>query len=225
MTRAVILFVLAPLAFAQGPNQRRVQAVGTASITIKPDQARISVGVTTNAATAQEAAAQNATQVDAVIKALTALIGSKGSIKTTSYSITPVYRTPAGQTQSQLAGYSANNTVQVSMNDLTIIGQVIDTAVQAGATNIGSPLFTLQDPDPVRQQALTAAAKQARSDADAIAAGLGARVGQVVSAQEGATYTPLRDATLTAGAGTTPTPIQPGTLEISATVTITAELQ
>jgi uncharacterized protein YggE len=108
--------------------------VGTASITIKPDQTRISVGVTTTAATAQEAAARNASQVDAVIKALTALIGSKGSIKTTSYSINPVYRTTPGQTQAQLVGYSANNTIEVSVNDLTIIGQVIDTGVQAGAT-------------------------------------------------------------------------------------------
>ena len=222
MSKAVILFLLAPLVWAQAPMARRIQAVGTASITIQPDQVRISVGVTTTAATAQDAAAQNSTQVAAVIKAVTALVGSKGSIKTTSYSISPVYRTTNGQ--SQLAGSSANNTIQVSVNDLTIIGQVIDTAVQAGATNDGSPQFTLQDPEPVRQQALAAAAKQARSDANAIASGLGASVGRVIDAQEGASYTPLRDTNVTAGAAPT-TPIQPGALEISATVTITAELQ
>jgi uncharacterized protein YggE len=82
----------------------------------------------------------------------------------------------------------------------------------------------LQNPDPVRQQALTAAAKLARADADAIAAGLGLRVGQVVSAQEGATYEPVRDSNPTGGVATV-TPIQPGALEISATVAITAELQ
>ena len=224
MFRAVILFALTPLLFAQTPITRRIQAVGTASITIKPDQVKISVGVTTTAATAQEASAQNAAQVNAVISAVTALIGAKGSIKTTSYSISPVYRTPQGQTQAQLAGYSANNTIEVSVNDLTIIGQVIDTAVQAGATNIGSPLFTLQNPDPVRQQALAAAAKQARADADSIASGLGMRVGQVVTAQEGASYTPVAMSNVAAAAPTT-TPIQPGALEISATVTITAELQ
>ena len=222
MSRAAILFLLAPLAWAQPPVARRIQAVGTASITIKPDQARISIGVTTTAATAQDAASQNSTQLDAVIKAVTALIGSKGSIKTTSYSLSPVYRTVGGQ--SQLAGFSANNTIEVSLNDLTIIGQVIDTAVQAGATNVGSPQFTLQNPDPVRQQALAAAAKQARSDADAIASGLGGRVGQVISAQEGANYTPVANTNVIAGAAPT-TPIQPGALEISATVTITAELQ
>lgn len=222
MLRAIALFlVLVPIVSAQA---RRIQAVGTASITIKPDQVRIVVGVVTSASTAQQAASQNATQVDAVIKAVTQLIGSKGTIKTVSYSIHADYRTPAGQTQSQLVGYTTTNSIEVSANDLSLIGPVIDAAVQAGANSIGSPTFTLQDPEPVRMQALSAAAKQARAHADAIAAGLGGKTGNVVSAQEGASYTPVNANRLDTIAGAA-TPIHPGTLEISATVTISVELQ
>ena len=217
---AVLVLSILPLASAQTP--RRIQAVGTASITIKPDQARITVGVRTSAATAQDAASQNATQVDAVIKAVTQLIGSKGSLKTVSYSISPDYRTV--NQQSQLVGYIVTNSLEVSVNDLSLIGPVIDVSVQAGANSVGSPTFTLQDPQPVRQQALSAAAKQARADADAIAAGLGGKTGAVISAQEGATYTPVNSNSLTATAGVA-TPVQPGALEISATVTIVVELQ
>lgn len=207
---------------APAQTPRRIQAVGTASITIKPDQARITVGVRTSAGTAQEAASQNSTLVDAVIKAVMQVIGGKGSLKTVNYSITPDYRTNNGQ--SQLVGYIVTNSIEVSVNDLSLIGPVIDAAVQAGANSIGSPTFTLQDPEPVRQQALSAAAKQARAHADAIASGLGGKTGAVISAQEGASYTPLTVNAPSATVGVS-TPIQPGTLDISATVTIMVELQ
>ncbi len=221
MSKFIVVFCsLLSLAGAQTP--RHIQAVGTASITIKPDQARITVGVRTSASTAQDAASQNSASVDAVIKAVTQVIGGKGSLKTVSYSITPDTRTVNGQ--SQLVGYIVTNSIEVSANDLTLIGPVIDAAVQAGANSIGSPTFTLQDPEPVRQQALSAAAKQARAHADAIAAGLGGKTGAVISAQEGASYTPLTVNSLGATASVS-TPIQPGTLDISATVTIMVELQ
>ena len=216
----LLLTVLSAAASAQ--TTRRIQAVGTASITIKPDQARIIVGVRTSAATAQDAASQNSTLVDAVIKAVTQVIGGKGSLKTVNYSITADYRANNGQ--SQLVGYIVTNSIEVSVNDLSLIGPVIDAAVQAGANSVGSPTFTLQDPEPVRQQALSAAAKQARAHAEAIASGLGGKTGAVISAQEGASYTPLTANAAGATAGVS-TPIQPGTLDISATVTLMVELQ
>jgi uncharacterized protein YggE len=156
-----------------------------------------------------------------MLKQLTGLLGSRGSIKTISYHISANHRTIPGQ-PAQIVGYTASNTAEVSVNDLTLIGRVIDTAVQAGANTVGGPRFTLQNPEPAIQQALTAAGKQARGRADAIAAGLNGRTGIVLTAEEGFSYTPIAaDRSTTAAV---PTPIQPGTLEISATVTIEVEL-
>jgi uncharacterized protein len=216
------LFLFAALLGAQ-PGQRRIQAVGTASITIKPDQARVSLSVNTSATTAADATSQNATTTTNVINAVSRLIGTKGTLKTTSYSLRPDYRTV--QNTTQLVGYTVTNSIEVSVNDLNLIGPVIDTGVQAGATSVGSPQFTLQNPEPVRQQALTAAGKAALADAEAIAAGLGGRAGAVVSAQEGSSYSPIVNNNLGVTAGATPTPIQAGALEISATVTVVVELR
>src|SRR5258707_15757830 len=102
-----IFLALAPMLCAQTPLPRRVQAIGTASLTITPDQARITVGVVTSAPLAVDAAAQNATEVAKVIAAVTQLIGTKGSIKTISYSVSPNYRTVPGQPSPQLVGYTA----------------------------------------------------------------------------------------------------------------------
>ena len=59
-----------------------VRATGEGVISIRPDQAKVNVGVVTNAATAEEASNQNATQTEAVIKALTGVLGSASPIRT-----------------------------------------------------------------------------------------------------------------------------------------------
>ena len=46
------------------------------------------------------------------------------------------------------------NTVEVTMNDLSLIGRAIDAASQAGANNVQGLRFALQDQEPSRQQAL-----------------------------------------------------------------------
>jgi uncharacterized protein YggE len=82
--------------------------------------------------------------------------------------------------------------------------------------------FGLQNPEPYEEQALGQAAKQAQAHANAIAAGLGAKTGVVLSAQEGAMVTPLA----VSGVSTTaiPTPIQTGKVTVSAYVTISVQL-
>jgi uncharacterized protein len=64
--------------WAQGAQSPRhaVGASGTATVSAKPDQAKLDIGVVTQAATAQDAAAQNATQVDAVLAQLRAILGA-----------------------------------------------------------------------------------------------------------------------------------------------------
>jgi len=62
---------------------------------------------------------------------------------------------------------------------------LIDAANQAGANIVGGLSVGLQNPEPLLEQALTLASKQATAQAAAIAAGLGSKLGAVLSAQEG----------------------------------------
>jgi len=195
-----------------------VQANGSATLMAKPDQAQLDVGVVTNGTTAQDAAQQNASLSNTVQAALGKVLGSAGTLQTVSYSVTPRYSATVNQ-PSVIVGYTATNTVQVTTTDLSLIGLLIDSANQAGANSVGGLSFGLQNPEPLVEQALTLATKQAAAHAAAIAAGLGAKLGAVLSAQEGSSYTPIVVGAASA-AGPVTTPVQTGTVTVYATVTI-----
>ena len=209
--RAAIIIAAVAAGVLTAQTIATIEAQGAATIAVNPDQAQISVSVITNGPTAQAAAQANATTSTAVQNALKAL-NPAPTIQTTGYSVYPQY------TGAQvLTGYTASNTVQVTTVDLSSIGSLIDTANQAGANSVSGITFGLQNPDPLKQQALTQASKQARAHADAIAAGLGGKIGAVVSGVEGSTFTPVYAGV----AAATTTPIQTGQVSVTANVTIT----
>jgi hypothetical protein len=225
MPRILPLFLLLPLAgtaiFAQTVAAGSIQATGTATLNVQPDQVQLDVTVLTQANTAAQAGQQNATQTNAMIAALNQVLGKSGTIQTIGYSIYPRYSTAAGQT-STIVGYTAQNTVQVTAYDLTLSGPLIDAANQAGAGSVGGLSFGLQDSEPSRLQALSQAGKDAQSHAAAIASGLGAKVGPVISAVEGSSSSyPVVTGTAAASATT---PVLSGTVSVSAAVTITVQL-
>ena len=224
MHRFLRLLVCLPLlagALLAQTSPGAIQAVGSATISVDPDQAQLAVGVVTQGATAQDAGQQNASLTTTVLNALKGVLGTAGTIQTIGYSISPRYSTTQGQT-SAIIGYTASNTVEVTSFDLSLIGRLIDTANQAGANSVGNLSFSLQNPEPVMEQALGQAAKQAQAHTNAIATGLGAKTGVVLSAQEGATVTPIVIAGALAAAP--PTPIQTGTVSVTASVTISVQL-
>ena len=222
MRKAIVLIAaaLAAATVSAQPAPGTVQASGSATLSVNPDQVRLDVSVMTQGATAQQAAQQNATQTTAVINALKQVLGASGSVQTISYAVNPRYNTTPGQSD-MIVGYTATNTLRVMSNDLTLPGALIDTANQAGATNVGNLAFGLQNSDPYIQQALTAAAKQALAHAAAIAAGLGGKTGAVISAQESSSYSPIVTPGIAAGAQT---PVLTGTVSVSANVAVTVQL-
>jgi uncharacterized protein YggE len=220
-TSLVFTLLLAVTAWAQ-TSVRVVRAVGTSTLSAKPDQVKVDIGVVTTASTAQEAAAQNASRTDAVIAAIQKVLGSSGDIQTIAYSVTPNYKQPLpGSTEAPvLTGFTVTNIIEVTSSALGSIGSIIDAATQAGANSVQSLRFGIKDDEPLRAQALSSAAKEARAHAEAIAGGLGLRLGAVSYAQEGAQVIPVQT---TAGAASA-TPVIPGLVQVSATVTADFEL-
>lgn len=221
-TIAASVLLAQPLAWAQ-VTPRVVRATGESTVSVKPDQAKINIGVNTTAATAQEAAALNASQMDALLDRLKQALGGSGETRTINYSITPNYRYATGQPP-VLAGFTCANTVEATTNDLSRVGGIIDAAAQAGANNIAGLSFGLKNDEPVKSQALAAAARQARAHAEAIATGLGARLGAVSSAQEGAVYSALPLDARSTTAAAPATPIETGFVQVRAVVTVDFEL-
>lgn len=220
-----LLVCLAAAAPAQLLRRPSVRASGQATVSSKPDLLRLTIGVTTQAATAQEASDQNAAVVTRVIAALQAVIRATGELKTVGYSVSPLYRNLPDGTQT-VTGYRVNNTVDVFTSDLSLGGRLIDAGIQAGATNVQSLRFSLKDSEPARLEALRLATMTARRRAEAIATGLNARLGHVLSAEEGGSgvVVGLETRALAPGAGATPTPIETGLVDVSASVSLEIEL-
>ena len=211
---------------SQDKNPRpSIRVTGEATITTKPDQGEIDVGVVTQAQTAQDAATQNAQKVEAVLSALRKAIGAGADIKTVGYSLNPNYRYPERGGQPTITGYTASNTVQVKTRDLAQVGKIIDVATQAGANNIQALRFTLKDEQAARAQALKEAALKARTKADALASALGLRVQRVLFVEEHIQGGPIPVYTRAAmEAGAAQTPVEPGTIDVRATITLTVEV-
>jgi uncharacterized protein len=218
------------LAFAQDIPDKAVhpsiRVSGEATVTVKPDQAEISIGVVTQGTTAQTAANQNAQKQDAVISQLRKALGASGDIKTIGYSISPNYRYPKEGGQPSITGYTASNIVQVKLSNLELVGKVIDLATESGANNIQALRFALKDETAVRIQALREASTKARMKADAIAGALGLKIIRVLHVDEGGQVTslPVNGRAFAEMAALAPTPVEAGTIDVRATVTLTVEV-
>ena len=220
--RFLPVLILTALASAQIVPRPSIRVSGEGSVTAIPDQASISVGVVNQAPTAEQATDENAQKVTNVIAEVRKVIGGAGQVQTVSYSLSPVYTTPRDGSQPMIVGYTASNTVEVT-SDLTVTGKVIDAATRAGANRVYGLTFGLKDPAPAQGEALKRAAQRARQEADAIAAGLNVRTGNVLSAAEAGASTPILARTLVAGAAAS-TPVEPGLVSSRATVTIEVEI-
>ena len=220
---ALLAPVLAQPAPRGGPPS--VRATGEGSVTVKPDQAIVSIGVITQAATADAAASQNATQVTILLDRLKKELGSNGELRTSGYSLSPNYHypTPPASGSPTISGYTASNTVQATTRDLPSVGRLIDAATRAGANHVQGIQFMLRDEQPARAQALKQAAQAARANAEAIAAALGVRVVGLRSA-ETALAEPIRPRVMFEAAARASTPVEPGTVDIRATVTVTLDV-
>ena len=196
---------------------------GTATVEAPPDQATVNIGVVTKAISAEEAAGRNAAQVKQVLEAVKAVIGKNGKIQTRNYSVYP-QRDNRGR---EITGYSAQNSVMVTIFSIDDVGEVLDAATGSGSNQINGITFGLRDDSGLRAEALQQAARKARADAEALAAGLGLRVKRILSIEEGqpATVQPYVRGMAEAMSVRADTPVEAGEVKVRATVTLTVEFE
>lgn len=108
------------------------------------------------------------------------------------------------------------------MHDLDAVARIIDSAAAEGANTISYIQCTVWDLRPLH--AAERGSANARASAEAMAGGLGMRLGRLVSVEraEAPPARPLQQAVYRATAAETP--IEPGTVEAHASVTVTYEV-
>lgn len=226
LCRIPLPLILCAAAWCQ-PAPPAIRASGNGSVQVAPDQAKIDIAVVTQAAKAQDAASQNAAQLQTVLGQLRTAIGTHGDIRTSSYSLNPMYQYPKTGGKPSIDGYTATNTVEVTCNDLAVLGKIIDAATAGGANEIQRLQFQLKDDGPARARALRQAALEARANAEAMAAALGLKLGKVLLLEQSSpsAIRPIYQPMMAARVAAAPTPIDAGTVEVQATVTLTVAVE
>jgi uncharacterized protein len=189
---AALLLALPAAAFAQ--TQPSVEPMVPASGTVLdvtaegkttrvPDLAIIRAGVTTQAATAAAALAENAARMTRVTAALRRAGVAPRDLATAQVSLQPQYRY-GENVPPVITGYQATNTLSVRFRDVGRAGPVLDALVAEGANQIDGPQLTLSAPDAALDEARTDAVRRARAKAELYARAAGLRVERVVSIEE-----------------------------------------
>lgn len=225
-----LVLLLGPTAGAQQSNDRpkipSITVSGDATVSAEPDQAEIDIGVVTQARTAPDATKQNAERVARVLAEIKKQLGKGDEVKTSGYSLAPNYRYPQGG-KPEIVGYTASNTLRIKTTNLSLVGRLIDSAMQAGANNVNRLVFTLQDELAAQLGALKMASAKARAKAEAVAAALGLKIVRIISVNEGERMVqPIYRQAMAARAeaASAPTPVEPGTVEVHSTVSMTVEV-
>ena len=224
------ILLLGSMANAQQRNDRprspHITVSGDAVIAAEPDQAEIDIGVVTQARTAPEASKENADRLARVLAEVKKQLGKGDEVKTSGYSLAPNYRYPQGG-KPEIVGYTASNTLRIKTTNLSLVGRLIDSAMQAGANNVHRLVFTLKDELSAQLEALKMSSVKARAKAEATAASLGLKVVRIIAVNEGERVVQpvFRQAMAArAEAASAPTPIEPGTVEIRSTLSMTVEV-
>ncbi len=226
----VILVLLASFAIpaAADNNVRVIEVNGYGEVRATPDVAHLSVQVETHAPTAEECSSKNAALAQKVVQQLKNKLAGKGTVLTGDYSLTPEYSEPGPRQKPTTVGYIAQNTITVETTELALLGSLIDGAIAAGANRINYLNFALRDDTKPREQAIAAASKDAQAQAQALAASLGVKLKRVIKASTVPQRTPImpmRGAVAFSTAATAPTPIEPNQVSITATVSLTYEIE
>lgn len=216
----------ASVALQTQPPQRTITVTGTGKVTLTPDIAYISIGVQTQDASAKTAVASNNTQAQAVVKTIKGFGVADKDIQTTNFSIYPQQQY---DNNGKVTGttYIVNNTVYVTVRDLTKLGDMLDSTVSSGANYINSIQFDVADKTDALSQARQAAVDDAKKQADELTKATGVTLGdvQTISYTDSTppVETPLRAATALGGGSSVP--VQSGSMQIQTTVSIVYALK
>ncbi len=163
---------LAAPTLAAEVNFPHLETIGSSNIVVEADMADVNVEVIIKAETAQAAKKQSDIAVAKFIERLQKAGVSRKLIQSANINLQPQYHYEKGQ-PNKLIGYSANRRVSVTVNDLSELNSILDSALEQGINRINHIALKSSKEAQYIKQARLAAIKDAQQKAAELAAGFG----------------------------------------------------
>lgn len=180
------LTVFAP---ALAEEKSVIRAVGKANVALAADTVSLQLGVNTQKETVREAQSENARLMAAVMEAIHALGVKDEDIVTSQFNVYSMYDYSVDELgrEKRTPYYQVENIVTVTLHDLTLIGAVLDAAMDAGANTSYGVSFTSSQANEAYLQALTRAVEDAAQKAKVMAQAAGVQLGKLLRIDDGET--------------------------------------
>lgn len=207
---------------------RQLSTTGEGKVYLVPDLAYVFIGVHSEAANVGDSLKANNAQADAIQKSLIALGVDVKDIQTSAFNVYPQQQYDQKGANPKTI-YVVDNTVNVTVRDLTKLGSLLDSVVGSGANSIHGIQFDVKDKAKALAEARKQAIDDAKSQAQALAQDAGVQLGALQSlnvnmnnGQPSPVYY-AKDA-MSVGAGGS-VPVSSGQLLITAQANLTYEIK
>jgi len=162
---------------AQVENTVTVQGYG--AVKAKPEVARLFMGVEACDQDASKANQEVNSRLAAAMESLQSARVPKDNIVPSEFSMYP--RNNSSNPE-KINGFCATNRLVVTTDDLQSVSSLLDSAIEAGITNVYGVVFTVKDTSPVRQEAIRLAYTDAEQQAKQLSSLLGQPIRRVIKA-------------------------------------------
>lgn len=210
-----------PVTVTTPAEARTLSATGTGEVYIVPDIAYINIGIHSEADTVSAALSDNNTKAQDIVDTLGAQGVDSKDIQTSNFNVYPnTTYGPDGSVTKKY--YAVDNTVFVTIRNLSNMGKLLDAVVSSGANTINSISFDVQNKDEAVAQARDLAIQKAKAEAESIAKSAGVTLGEIQTISTSSSNTgTIMYADVKAVGGGGSVPVSAGQLSISIDANIT----
>ncbi|NGX17535.1 SIMPL domain-containing protein [Wenzhouxiangella sp. XN24] len=206
-----------------------VTATGQGLVEVVPDIARLSFGITARNPAVAAARDEVAEGVARLIRLARELGVDDDHISTAELSVSQDFSWDPETRERRLEGFIVSRQVLIRLAELDKLGELAERALELGVTEASPPAFDTSRREALENEALAAAARDARGRAEVMARALGVQAGEPVRIDGGLSgpgprplaRMAMAEADMASGAET----YQPGLIRISASVTASFEIK
>ena len=192
---------------------------------MKPDLARVNIGVVTQFESASAGVRRNNEAVEKLLGALDEYGIAESDIQTSNFGVAPQYEYDRSGQAPRLIGYRVTNQVRVAVRRIADLGTLLDEVVTAGANQINNVTFAVNEAKSFEDTARRRAMADAHRKAALYAQEAGVRLGSVLRVEEATDTVAIRQFDFDAAQEARAVPIAPGQQTLRQHVRVTFAIE